>query len=255
MKKLKDLKDNETIKLGTQYGAGFIYAGKVKDMDEQDLRVILKAQERKFLFNLILQLFPPDGTKGKKAEHTLQTIMSFITFVPPLEREIVEMYPSVLEKGVKIVIIRGAANGRIAMLDDSPKPIKKEDLHYDECLALLAAIWRSDVEELVRCYERMITGKGQSRELAGPEALSIEHKLDSATGIIRKARQVATNNVCFDEMGRQIRPPKKVYEIIKRRMEILEHEYQQATAKEAGEAKRSRSKILQAAAGKAGSPE
>ena len=251
--KLKDLKPNTVIKLGTHYGAGFIYAGKVRDMDEYDLGVMLKKYERKLLVNTVGQMYTLDPKAVNKTAKTIETMFSFISFIPPFEREVVEMYPSELEKGVKIVIIEGFANGNITAVDETPKPITADMLGYEECIALLAAIWRNEVDILVDAYEKMLIGKKQAQEAAVHTALAQERILNGATGIIRKARQIATNNVCFDEMGHMIRNPKRTYESLCKRMEII-HEHEQAAEKETGKVASSRGKVLQGASGTAECP-
>ena len=105
------------IRLGTNLGSGFVYCGRVSDIDLESL----------------------DDTYWTEEE-----------FVPFADREVTGTYPSIKNSSIEIVIVDGTESE--FAWDDSVEDTKIQSM--DGVRALLAAVYRQAKDDLTHWYKR-----------------------------------------------------------------------------------------------------
>ena len=221
MAKLKDIDKDMIVKIGTDLGCGYLYGGRMGDMPVEEIGEQVYKQEQQMLNNVVSNMYCESKKWGERTERTMRQIWSFLEYIPLMEREVVETFQSQVEPEVTAVLIRGFANGRVAMVDESPRPINLDAISDESAISVLAAIWREEVDVLIKAYEMMMSKKHKRQAEGVAIAYTQEKVLEDAPGIIRKARQIAANNLCFDDTGRMRVQPKKMYESICNKMEMV----------------------------------
>lgn len=213
--RIRDIDRNQTVKIGMKYGSGFLYAGVLADAPWNMLDAFILDNLWLLLVNEVFRI------KGR----TRQTLVSlqklwrvnkeYSNYIPLRDREILEMWDSAVDEDTKVIIVDGSVVGKLWLVDERPS---KVDIKFDEGLInLVGAMYRQVAEDLITDYELMITAKDRMRK-ANALANAARSEEQIPTGIIRKCRQIATKNICFDDDGRMLKPPEKVYEIICRKM-------------------------------------
>ena len=216
--KVRDIDRNQKVKIGMKDGCGYIYAGIMGNAPFYKLD--------KYIMDGLWQSLHTEvkRIKSRASGRKRQTLVSvqklkqvndeIVNFIPLADREIREMWDSDAEDGVKAVLVDGSTSGKMWLVDETPKEI---DIAHDEGLInLVGAMYREVTVRLVDAYVRMFSREDSAKEIALAAARGAEMEVPS--GIIRKCRQIATQKVCFDDYGRMIRPPRKVYEIICKKM-------------------------------------
>lgn len=149
--KLADLSPDMVVKIGTEKGTGYLYAGPLKDANLAQINAAEKAKLEKSYSNALHKLreMPIAEIKASNIKHLYRCSENLNNFIPIEQREIVETFTSIIEPEVTAVILKGAGTGDIWTLK---KKSNFEVNSMEGCLDLVGAILKTDVAELSRLY-------------------------------------------------------------------------------------------------------
>lgn len=149
--KLADLSPDMVVKIGTEKGTGYLYAGPLKDANFTQMNKAMKAKLETSYNNALtkLRMMPLEEIKPSTIKHLYTCSDSLAKFKPIEEREIAETFTSIIEPEVTAVIPKGADTGDIWTVN---KKNRFDLTSMDGCLELVGAIYKTDAAELARLY-------------------------------------------------------------------------------------------------------
>lgn len=197
--KLKEVDPSMLVKVGMTDGTGYIFTGKMGDCDFQTLDTECEAMawEKMDKIAAIVRKWTAKFT-ANKIEYLLNAHDYIVNYVPLAEREVVEIRPSIAEKNVYIVMVEGNMDGKLWMVDETPRKLKINK--HQSMIPLLGEMYKPLVEQLYVEYQKIILKKGKKREKAIDAAKQLENEItdDPAVSfVIRKARLEAAKSACY----------------------------------------------------------
>lgn len=215
---IKDIDPNEIVKIGTQKGNGYFYVGRMGDLDLDAVNASLRQSLANGYRSAIerIKVRPLKEVTQKFLDGVVKAYKAYKGYEPIENREVVDVFDSIAEDGVKCIIISGDGNGAHWMIDES----RKFDILNDSgVMEIYGAAFRLSCNDLQREYERIYKciDPGMLKSIKKTiEALedNIEKDLSKISkepkGIIRMTRMNAVHAICFDEDGNQHADPKIV---------------------------------------------
>ena len=216
--KVKELPFGRIVKIGTEKGSNFVYAGPVNEIPDKLNKELEETVEEAFekAKNRIRVTKNPTKAALNDLHDKLDAVVGFL---PLQEREIVEMEQSVAEPGAWRVIVKGTEDGKIWLVDNTEKPIG--DIDNAGAEALVGAIYRGIVTDLVDSYVRAFQDDYQAKahavSLERYIMLSPYNAFRDPSCVISKAREMALDKLCYN--GRLVIPRDKAEKKLTRMFE------------------------------------
>lgn len=150
-KKLNEFRSGDFIRIGTECGAGFIFAGRVREcdlrkIDRENMEVILTRIKKP-----VTKRSSRDG-KARTEERLRHTaLMKLGFYVPVACREVVEVYKTIrTDSRCRIIIIKGDESEGKDLKDYWENDLEIKELNMDGVRELAASMLRRAGEDLAQ---------------------------------------------------------------------------------------------------------